>query len=86
MEVRMGRRPYSLSAPFRRLLNWDRQFLFSAAVLEDDHWFEITIAGQQYSNSAGFFRFFKFSSATYVALFGLFNGLAYLISRNPLGL
>jgi hypothetical protein len=86
VNVRMGDRPYSATAPFQRLINLDRQFRFSSPARSGQHWFEISIGGEDYSNGAGLFRFLKYNSATYFALFGLFNGLAYVTSRNLFGL
>ena len=67
--------------PFWRLVNWDRQFQLGERPRNRSAWLELDVGTRTLTNASGAAYVLKYNTASYVALFVAFNGVAYLISR-----
>ena len=69
--------------PFWRFANSDRQYGLSEKPINKNAWLELDVETRTLRNMSGAAYVLKYNTATYVALFIGFNGIAYLISRSP---
>lgn len=59
-------------SPMFRLVNWDQQFQFGAALLTSGPWLELRAGEDRYANLPGLIRFLKVNPAFYVAVFATY--------------
>ena len=69
--------------PLWRFVHWDRQVELSEERTKDDAWLELDVGQKTLKNGSGLAWFLKYNTASYVAVFIAFNGIAYLIARYP---
>ena len=69
--------------PIWRLVHWDRQVELSDRPAREHAWLELDVGHKTLRNESGLGWFLKYNTASYVAVFIGFNGIAYLITRYP---
>ena len=62
-------------------MNWDKQFHLGERPRNRSAWLELDVGTRTLTNVSGAAYVLKYNTASYVALFVAFNGVAYLISR-----
>ena len=70
-----------LAGRLKSVFNWDSQFTFTAVPSTPRNWMELRVGDQPLANRAAAWYVLKHNTVLYLFAFGVFNGVAYLISH-----
>ena len=81
MAVRLKPSLQRSAQALRSWFDWERQLIFGTTLRDSGNWMELSAGDRTISNGAATWHVLKYSPAFYFGVFGVFNGVAYLLAH-----